>query len=188
MVAALYIAAFVFNLPRFWEARVVYDAAKDRYIGLRTAAGINWWFVIFYQTVLYYIIILIVPTVLLLYITYHLVVSLRKAKKARKHMTGSVDSHDLDLTLTLITVVIVFVVCNCFNPTRRAVVGIYGDVAGKCPHFMYPFTALAPTVHIFNASINMTIYILLGRHFRRRLKALLCCGKSSTNSLSTVSN
>ena len=88
-----------------------------------------------------------------------------------------------DLTLTLIIVVVVFVLCNMFNPVRRVVVGKYGDTAGRCPHFMYPFTSLNSTIHIFNASVNFTIYVLCGKTFRKKVKTLLLC---STNKVGNV--
>ena len=143
--------------------------------------GKSWWFVTFYQTIVYFGVSLVIPTLIMIFVTYNLIVSLRMVKKRKSQMTagtnqsGTAKGGSEDLTLTLIIVVVVFVLCNMFNPVRRAIVGKYGDTAGRCPHFMYPFTSLNSTIHIFNASVNFTIYVLCGKTFRKRVKALLLC-------------
>ena len=119
-------------------------------------------------------------TVIMIFVAYNLIGSLKRVKKKKTQMTtgtiqsGTVKNGNEDLTLTLI-IVVVFVFCNMFNPVRRAIVGKYGDIAGSCPHFLYPFTSLNSTIHIFNASVNFTVYVLGGKTFRKRVKALLLC-------------
>ncbi len=185
---AMYMFAFVFNIPRFWTFRIVYNAARDRFGTVRTDFASNWWNDTFYQTILYYFLTLIIPTLILLYVTFHLIMSLNQAKKVRKEMAGS-QSNSKDLTMTLIAVILIFVFCNCFNPTRRVVVMLYEDNVGLCGHFLYPFAALNSTIHIFNAAINMTIYVLLGKNFRTRVLNFLCCRKTEmTMNMSTISN
>ena len=147
----------------------------------RSQVGSSWGFVTFYQTIVYFGVSLVIPTLIMVFVTYNLIGSLDRVKKRKSQMTtgtnqsGTAKGGSEDLTLTLIIVVVVFVLCNMFNPVRRAIVGKYGDTAGKCPHFMYPFTSLNSTIHIFNASVNFTIYVLCGKTFRKRVKNLVLC-------------
>ena len=155
----------------------------------RAKVGRSWWFVTLYQTIVYFGISLVIPTVIMIFVAYNLIGSLKRAKKKKSQMitgtiqSGTVKSGNEDLTLTLIIVVVVFVFCNMFNPVRRAIVGKYGDTAGSCPHFLYPFTSLNSTIHIFNASVNFTIYVLCGKTFRKRVKALLLCKRNKVGYL-----
>ena len=174
-MAGIYFSAVIFNIPRFWANKIVYNPAVDMYISTKSALGSNWWFTIFYLTIVYYVLIFIVPTTVLVYLTYHLIIGLRKAKENRQILKSGPSSRDLDLTLTLITVVIVFVICNSVNPTVRVLLAVYGPQSGRCPHFLYPFMAFTATVHIFNASINMILYVLFGKTFRKRFSNFMCC-------------
>ena len=160
----------------------------------RTVIGKDWWFITFYKTILYFGVSLVVPTIILVFLTYNLIGSLKKAQKNKAKMASSTDQSGTskdgkgsgkDLTLTLITVVVVFVFCNVFNPARRAIVNVYGDKAGRCPHFLYPFTSLNSTIHILNASVNFAIYVLLGKSFRERVKSLILCRRNKVANLGT---
>ena len=153
----------------------------------RSSYGNNWWFVSFYQTIIYFGVSLVIPTMILIFITFNLVRSLKKVKekKSRMQKVNFVDQSGKsksksseDLTLMLIIVVIVFVFCNLFNPVRRSLISSYGNSAGFCPHFLYPLTSLTATVHIFNASVNFVIYVLCGKTFRNRVRALLMCRRN----------
>ena len=162
----------------------------------RTAIGNNWWFITFYQTIIYFGVSLVIPTFIMVFVTCNLIGSLKAAREKKAKMTAVTNQSQVskdgkgsgkDLTLTLITVVVVFVFCNIFNLTRRAIINVYGDKAGKCPHFLYPFTSLTATIHIFNASVNFAIYVLFCKTFRNRVKSLLLCSTNRVGHLETRS-
>ena len=163
----------------------------------RSSYGDDWWFVTFYQTIIYFGVSLVIPTLILVFVTFNLIRSLKKAKekKARMQKVNFVDqlgkskkSRSEDLTLMLIIVVIVFVLCNLFNPVRRSLISSYGNSAGFCPHHLYPITSLTATVHIFNASVNFVIYVLCGKTFRNRVRALLICRRNKVGHWGFTSN
>ena len=163
----------------------------------RSSYGDDWWFVTFYQTIIYFGVSLVIPTLILVFVTFNLIRSLNKAKekKARMQKVNFVDqsgkskkSRSEDLTLMLIIVVIVFVMCNLFNPIRRSLISTYGNSAGWCPHHLYPITSLTATVHIYNASVNFVIYVLCGKTFRNRVRALLICRKNKVGHWGFTSN
>ena len=164
----------------------------------RSSHGNNWWFLTFNQTIIYFGVSLVIPTLILVFVTFNLIRSLKKAKekKARMQKVNFVDqsgksttkSKSEDLTMTLIIVVIVFVLCNLFNPIRRSLISTYGRSAGWCPHRLYPITSLTATVHIFNASVNFVIYVLYGKTFRNRVLALLVCKRNKVGHWGFTSN
>ena len=139
----------------------------------------TWWYEIFYSVIVYFCVSLVIPTLIMLFVTGNLIRSLKKARDTKKQMntgtgqSGRRKAGSEDLTLTLILVVAIFVLCNMFNPLRRVIYGVYGIPSALCGHFLYPVTSLTPTVHIFNASVNFVIYVLCGKTFRNRVKALL---------------
>ena len=152
----------------------------------RTKFGTNWWFVTFYSVIVYFAISLVIPTIILLFVTYNLIRTLNEIKKKKAKMKGEnnqsgsskTGNGSENLTFSLITVVVVFTICNLFNPIRRAIIGIHGDIVSSCSHFLYPFSSLTATVHIFNASVNFTIFVLLGKSFRNEVKTLLLCNRN----------
>ncbi len=176
-ILIIYILAVLYNLPVYFEERVVWMARGEFYFPVRYKWSEYKWYKSGYRLVFYYLLTLIIPTLILVYTTFHLIKSLKSMKEKKKAMTTSQDqSSDEGLTMSLIAVVVIFLICNFTIPTRRLLVEIYGIQMAFCGHKLYPFSALTATFHIFNGSVNVIVYLLFGRTFRKKALSKLSCG------------
>ncbi len=179
IVTAIYIICFLFNFPRYFRGKVIWNEKANKYRLVENEFGHSWWYNIFYWTILNYIASLILPTIIMLFTTTKLLLSLHVIKTKKAKMTSSVTSQPRDdITISLIAMVITFIILNFQNPLRRLLIAIHGNELTQCDNKYYHATNIS-TSHILNSSANFVCYILLSKKFRKRIFNLLHLRRST---------
>ena len=172
-ILVMHVLCIVFNIPRYLESKLIYDASGLAKSEKRVFAQDNN-FEYIYKVFLYYMFIYVIPLGFLVYYTARLCISLRRLQKKREEMTSK--SRDkADLTFSLVIVVFVFIICQLMNPIRRFLVTVYPLAAQRgCGTVYFYFVPLSSLCVTFSSGINFFIFCVCGRRFRSRLRNLFC--------------
>ena len=131
----------------------------------KTELGAGKAYALYYDTIMYVTVNHLVPFPCLLWMTYQLMSSLKKAKERRAQLTRR-DVNDLDLTRTLVAVVVVYIVCQTPNPIRRLLKSLLPRTQRGCGYFYYYYHSMSTTILVTNSAINFLLYYGFGKKFR----------------------
>jgi len=163
------IGSVVFTIPRYFDEYAVTLPDGSRSEIILTSLGNNYVYQIFYKAVAFYIVVYVIPIVALIFMTYRLIVSLKKFYARREQVTSAGRAEN-DLTKTLVVVVIVFMICQVLNPIRRVLLAVLPANQLQCGSsysIFYPLTAVGI---VLDSSIHFFLYSLCDRRFRGRLR------------------
>lgn len=196
----VFVAASVYNIPRFFERAVVLETSctgggelrpRVRWTSLRT----NPVYVLVYKTVCYFIFRSVGPLVTLIALNSRLAVELRnvdrrrtalrgkqhvavaaEASNSRQTEQGNGGKQHESLTAMLVGVVTVFIICQLPGLGIRVTytawefsrlsspTGLWLDVTS----LRYANLAINALL-VFNSAVNIVVYCLVGKRFRRIL-------------------
>ena len=157
------------NFPRFFV--YVYDNDTDTWV--TTNMGKSLWFQLAYDTVFHRVIVnYVIPVGSLIFITVRLLQSLRSSRQRRMELIegqGQVQ-RDNRLECMVIVVLIVFLVCHTGVPIAFVLHWLGVDLGISC-HLSVAFISytIVMTLIVLNSSVNIIIYIVFYRNFRRIL-------------------
>jgi hypothetical protein len=188
-ILIMHLLSIIFNIPRYLESRIMFDANGKAYSQRREFAK-DKTFEYVYKVFLYYLLIYVIPLGLLIYFTTRLWLSLRQMQKKRDEMTSK--SRDkADLTFSLVIVVIVFIICQMTNPLRRILAVLYPLRSQRdCGSLYFYYTPISTLFVTFSSGSNFFVFCVCGRRFRARLKHVFCCSTqvSPMDSVFTVTD
>jgi len=203
-VAAVWIFAAVYNLPRFFE-RVVGVVGVDvsanstsptvtsspdlvpitspetivdspRVVMQKSAMLNSRVYILVYKMCLFFVVRFLIPFAALAFCNQRLIRAMRASSRIRRHSGGNiVDSQD---TRILVVVVLVFVICELPDLIMRACYMIYYHAPALCAHLKTPLYYLNVASNLMltvNSSINFVIYCFMGRRFRLILLRTIRC-------------
>ena len=182
-VVGVWIFCIVYNLPRFFEYRVIKYKdmyGEDKMRSTPSTLGANIYYQIIYQNILYFLVMFLVPLVTLVILNYKLVTALRKTKKKRAQLLSSSSegsSHSRsedDITLILIVVVLVFVICQTPALITQNLFSFLSYDKRMCPKAFFYYERISDLMVVANSSMNFIIYCFCSRKFRQILVELLC--------------
>lgn len=191
------LAAVVYNLPRFFERRVVTTTCHGLTLPRteKTALRKNREYFLVYKTVCYLVFRAVGPLVTLIVLNSQLVGALRAVRRRRRRLlvqkkTQACGSGGENLTLMLVTVVTVFIVCQLPDVGIRIAftASVFApSVAVRLDLGALRYANVASNALItLNSAINFAVYCLVGKKFRRIFvrEVATCCrrGKAGCNS------
>lgn len=180
-VAVIVVAAVIYNLPRFFERRVVIATCMGVSLPRtkKTALRLSRDYFLVYKTACYFIFRAVGPLVALIVLNAELVRALRVVRRRRRRLLvaksnargGGKNSGGENLTLMLVTVVTVFIVCQLPNLGIRIALtaGEFapgGLVQLDIASLRYANDA-SNALLTLNSAINFAVYCLVGKKFRR---------------------
>jgi hypothetical protein len=183
------IAIVVYNIPRFFEYRVVHENVtlgdntteiQPHNEGLASIHLYN----ILYENVAYCIFVFLLPLVILIFFNVHLVRDLKKAQRSRKTMTSRSSMEENNITLVMIVIIITFIVAQTPASLNQILYYIIRPPPdGECSDYQkyYHISNLLITM---NSALNFVIYCLFRRQFQQELVALMCRHRSGTSNRS----
>jgi len=175
------VAAVIYNLPRFFERRVVVSTCLGVSLPLteKTALRRNRNYFLVYKTACYFIFRSVGPLIALIVLNLELVRALRVVRRRRRRLLvqkpkgrgGRRNGGGENLTLMLVTVVTVFIVCQLPNLAIRIAVTAHefspsGVIRLDIPSLRYANIA-SNALLTLNSAVNFAVYCLVGKKFRR---------------------
>ena len=177
-VVVIPIIAIIYNIPRFLERKVVLEtelcANVTKAWSINTDLRKNRMYFIFYKTIAFFLFRMIIPLLTLTILNIKLMFTLKEAKKDRVRLTQNQNNTRRDsFTVVLVAVVTVFIVCQLPDFILRLLLAIKSFIRFELNvQYVAHLTNMLLTV---NSSINVVIYCLTGKRFRRTLRRMLCC-------------
>lgn len=169
-VALLWIIAILYNLPRFFEKRLVFHS--DTSIeSVPTPLRESKYYIVIYLTIMYFLFRFLLPCLCLVFINYRLIMEIRESIKRHHHSSSE------KYTRTLVVVALVFLL----SETPDFCLRIYYMITQLSDHIKeaYPtigyLNEISNFFHTLNSSVNFVIYCFLGRRFRHILKRMISC-------------
>ena len=203
-VAAVWILAAVYNLPRFFERVVDVDVSANstsiavtyspdfipitspeiilndpRVAVQKTAMRENTTYVLVYKTCLFFVVRFLLPFAALAFFNQRLIRAMRAPDVIRRHSVRGTSGKERQHTRTLVVVVVVFVICELPDLTLRAWVALnrYAPDHVAFPRNQLLYVNVASNLLLtVNSCINLVIYCFMGRRFRLILLRMIGCG------------
>lgn len=199
-VRVICIAAAVYNLPRFFESRLVPRSLCNESFHMPKLILLDsHWYRLIYFDIMYYIFSFALPLVLLTYLNIRLIVAYRDVRQRRLAMlsnarhaqnggggaNGGGTSHasaaevyrDPNITLVMIVVILIFIVCNL---PAKAVQILYSYDVDGCQSYEFYLVELSKVLELLNSSTNFAVYCVFRQQFRVILRRGRCCASSNT--------
>ena len=168
--------AVIVNIPSFFEFKVEYD--DERHLYRTTDMGSSPWYYIGYRIVfLSAIMNYAIPVCSLIFLTVRLLKSLRIARQQRLEMsTGQrQDQTDRRSEWMVIVVLAVFLICHSSWPITLAFEywGHLNETADICTSALFVVVAVSYILILLSSCVNIIIYLVFNRNFRRTLRLCL---------------
>ena len=168
-VIAVFLFSAVYNIPRFFEFRVlVSENTIDK-----TAVGTHLAYRYLYSCILYSLVLFFVPLAILIVLNAKLLLALESGRKQWQRLSCN-QKREQVITVIPLAIVIMFFICGTPALIVNIVDSMYPEIYGAYPQFI-TFIVVANLLVVLNSACNFIIYCLLGRKFRRRLMELCSC-------------
>ena len=169
LISGILLFSVTVNFPSFFV--YVYDNDTDTWVTTNMAKSL--WFQLAYDTVFHRVIVnYVIPVGSLIFITVRLWQSLRSSRQRRMELLEGQGQGQRDnrLECMVIVVLIVFLVCRTGLPLAF-VLHWSGVNLGYSCHLSVAFISytIIMTLIVLNSSVNVIIYIVFYRNFRRIL-------------------
>ena len=189
-VVCVTIAAILYNLPRFFERKFIFETdcwgnhlVKTKKTSLRESRE----YFLVYKTICYFVFRTIGPLLMLIILNLRLIKALHAVRRKQKDMNKT-SKHRENITLMLVVVVSIFIICELPDLILR-IVATLGEFLSNMAidyiilKYINVFTNLMLAV---NSSINFLIYCLIGKKFRKILAEMYACrhGRSGRSEMS----
>ena len=178
-VTVVVIFSVCFNIPRFSQYDIVYNATdvgdimiKSSWIGPDTVFGIV------YTNALYTVLVLLLPLLLLIGLNTHLIRDMRASRQrasvvAARHGIGMVAPSEENISIVMIIIIVVFIICQTPDRIYQILNLVLFDQT-QCDIVKSRLQAVCNLLIIINSSTNFIIYYLCRSSFRKILKRRIC--------------
>jgi len=203
-VAAVWLFAIVFNLPKFFERAVITETAHRRplelifanySVNLRTMVETavdeqqrarlvssslreNRVYFIVYVTCCFFVFRFLVPFASLVFFNQRLIRTMRQSSHFR-HNNASEGGRERQHTWIVVVVVVVFLLCELPTVAMRAILVLlmyFPDRVTSSVRDLVIFANHPSNLMLtVNSSINVVIYCFIGRQFRDAVLRVICC-------------
>lgn len=163
--AVMVISCTVFYSPRLFRREISFNDNRTKLI-YRTADYAKTTAYFIYEVPIYYLVMFLIPFTLLIIMTYCQIKALKKTRKRREQMSRS-KREEMAINKTLIVVVIVFMICNTWEPIRRLIDELTDSKLNDCGGALYYGTSLKVVFSCFNSAVNIIIYSVFNKRFRK---------------------
>ena len=178
-LAAVLIAAVLYNIPKFAERRVVYNTMdystsyniKREY----TSFGKIRPFFFVYDTIFLLIFLLVLPILTLTVLTIRLIKAMKAHRRMQLEMPSRGQHNDSNVTFALVIVVIVFIVCQVPTFFSYLLWDVLPSKAMDCGGVLFYFGSIVDVFVTFNSSTNFLIYTIANKVFRDVLMEKVFC-------------
>ncbi|ELT90067.1 hypothetical protein CAPTEDRAFT_184853 [Capitella teleta] len=161
------IFSVVFNIPRFFQTRITTDPLNGHTKFERTSLETESNFGKIYTNALYTVLVLVLPFSLLLILNVRLICSLRASRsRLRMHSVNRIGASENNITLVMIVIIVVFLFCLLPDRLIPVFTTMLGTNSG-C--FLKVLLCISNLLFVINSSVNVFIYCLLRRRFRKLL-------------------
>ena len=170
------IIAVIYNIPRMFERRII--IAPDRCQNIERAWSVNTalrkhhWYIVLYKTIAFFLVRMILPLVSLTVLNIKLISTVKGAKRERAKLTNQTTLKKDSFTPILIAVVTVFIFCQLPDFVLRVAVSVKSFA--KLKYQTHYYATVTNMLLTLNSAINVVIYCLTGRRFRRVMMRMLC--------------
>lgn len=171
-VVALAIVIVFYNLPRFFELRIMFN--KNTVYAAGTMIQDSRIYNILYENVLYCFFVFLGPLVILVVLNACLVQELitsRRRLRAMQLPGATADEQEQNLTLVMIIIILLFVVCQTPAFINQLLYYAIVETEYSCGKVYYYYYHLSNIIVSANSSVNFVIYCLFRRQFRERVVA-----------------
>ena len=172
-LAAVLIAAMLYNIPKFAETRVIYYAIHTSNNGTSTKAvakftkfGEMRQFFFVYDCICLFVFLVVLPILTLTVITIRLIKAMKAHRRMQLEMHSRSQQNDGNVTFSLVIVVIVFISCQVPTFVWYVLYGMLPKEASHCGGVLFYPGRIIDMLVIFNSSINFVIYIIANKAFR----------------------
>lgn len=168
-VILIILFSFVYNIPRFLEARVLEDIHPKYgtiYCISVTALRAHIVYINFYVHWMYLIFICFIPFVTLSFFNVMIYRQIRIANKERLRLSRS-EKREISLAMMLMCVVIVFLACNILALILNMLEAFYHIILENV-------NVVSNLLVTINSSVNFIIYVIFGEKFKRIFCAMVC--------------
>ena len=193
-VICVWIAAFLYNMPRFFELEIYQEELADGTTRTKvnhTSLARNELYQHLYCNIMYSIVMFGIPLVALSILNTLLFLELRKIRQKRKVMTSGQRNGDAtnrsehDITLILIMVVLAFVVSNFPALITQILLVNLSNEDQECPASFFYYVRISDFLVVCNSAINFVIYIFCSSRFRNILVATICSARCRHDAMMT---
>jgi hypothetical protein len=175
-VAAVIVVAILYNVPMFFERRVVERQSDGSVTVEATELRREKWYFVIYKTVCYFMFRKIGPLLILVGLNVRLMRALREMRRRHRYLTRRHRQRE-NVTLTLVVVVSVFIVCELPDVCLRVAVTVKEfDQHGEpldADELLYGALPATNALLTLNSAINFFIYCLIGHKFRHIMIRML---------------
>ncbi len=177
-VAGIFIAAVVYNIPRFLESELVemLDPKTGKVVltwTWTTQLGRNQKYFLIYKVILYCMFRAIGPLIFLSIFNFALIKNLKTARRAQCHMTRNVVHHN-NTTLMLVVVLVIFILCELPDSSVRVIYSVVWSREFRWFDFNYIWytNVVTNALLTLNSALNFLIYCFVGAKLRADLKKM----------------
>ena len=180
-LAAVLIAAVIYNIPKFAERHIVYYTINTSNNDTLDVVGINSkrfedirLFFVVYDTIFLLIFLLILPILTLTVITIRLIKAMKAHRRMHLEMQSRSQQNDGNVTFALVVVVIAFIACQVPTFFSYVLMEVMPIDSRFCGGFFFYFGPIVDMLITLNSSVNFLIYIIANKAFRDVLMEKVC--------------
>jgi len=197
-VLAVVTAAFIYNLPMFFEMKTVahknFCTGEMEVFPVRTALRHSRIYYVVYKTLCFLVFRTAGPLVALIVLNTRLICALKMArqrlKAANRRLRQTAQGRrrqrrTTNITLTLVVVVSVFIVCELPDLGLRSAIAVLEFTSDRRQadiNILRHGNTVTNALLAFNSSVNFIIYCLVGKKFRDILIDMLYCRRGGAES------
>ena len=172
-LAAVLIAAMLYNIPKFAETRVIYYAIHTSNNGTSTKAvakftkfGEMRQFFFVYDCICLFVFLVVLPILTLTVITIRLIRAMKAHRRMQLEMQSRSLQNDSNVTFSLLIVVIAFIACQVPTFVAHVLWKVLPFKEIYCGGSIFHLVPITNMLVILNSSINFVIYIIANKAFR----------------------
>ena len=172
-------AALLYNIPTFFEYKIVYidhnivnNTNRTTAVMVPTAVGNNAVFREVYHTWLYVPVVWGIPFSVMFFMNMRLMYAVHKSKQKCKTLQQKKPPKGVDVTIMLIAVIVIFLICQTPYMVSVTMRALMPDVINSVAFIK--FDTVTTLLIILNSSVNFLVYTLFGKRFRAKFLQLFC--------------
>ena len=168
-VTIVFLVSVLYNVPRFFEHRIVEPAEMQK-----SAIVDNAFYRYIYMSTLYALTLFLVPLALLIILNAKLVCALQRGKKQWANL-ASRQRKEQTLTIIPLTIVCVFFICGTPSSVVNIIESVHPNINSHQNANYIRLLVVANLLVVLNSACNFIIYCMLGKRFRTQLIELCRC-------------
>ena len=173
-LAVIIIVSLMYNIPRCFATKVIECKAGMHtcYTIVSTDFGASVFYTEYYVAWMYTAVIYIAPLLAIGELNTLIIVRLFRLRKSRPP-SNMQEHNESNITIVLLVITAVFIFCQ--TP------GLCAQLTVWDPETLLKLVCVSNTLYVLNSSVNVFIYIIVGRKFRKVLWEALMCRRKCVN-------